>query len=183
MIRYYAGIGSRETPPDVMKRMTQLARRLDQLGFVLRTGGADGADTAFARGVEGSLKQVFLPWKGFNGVDSAYCTPAPEAYAIAGELHPAWTHLTTGAKRLHARNVHQILGANLQEPVPSEFIVCWTRDGCDDGLKTTAKTGGTGGALRVAAHLGVNRIFNLKNEGALDTLTAYIRETTPGARK
>jgi predicted Rossmann fold nucleotide-binding protein DprA/Smf involved in DNA uptake len=43
----YAGIGSRQTPPDVLRRMTRYAQRLQELGWVLRSGGAAGADTTF----------------------------------------------------------------------------------------------------------------------------------------
>jgi predicted Rossmann fold nucleotide-binding protein DprA/Smf involved in DNA uptake len=43
----YAGIGSRETPKEVLKSMTNYAKELSATGWVLRSGGADGADTAF----------------------------------------------------------------------------------------------------------------------------------------
>jgi len=39
---YYAGIGSRETPEDVLKYMTRVARGLDRKGYRLRSGGAKG---------------------------------------------------------------------------------------------------------------------------------------------
>ena len=51
MTKYYAGIGSRETPEDVCGRMTKLASILERKGYTLRSGGAVGADTAFAGGV------------------------------------------------------------------------------------------------------------------------------------
>lgn len=41
---------------------------------------------------------------------------------------------------LHARNMHIILGANLDSPV--EIVICWTKDGL--------RSGGTGQALRLA---------------------------------
>ena len=41
---------------------------------------------------------------------------------------------------MHARNTHQVLGADLK--IPSLFVVCWTKDG---QLK-----GGTAQALRLA---------------------------------
>lgn len=49
-MKYYAGIGSRNTPADILDLMTHLARRLDSRGYTLRSGGADGADAAFERG-------------------------------------------------------------------------------------------------------------------------------------
>jgi hypothetical protein len=44
----YAGIGARHTPPDVLALMHRIAGALAQRCWVLRTGGAPGADQAFA---------------------------------------------------------------------------------------------------------------------------------------
>ena len=43
----YAGVGSRETPLLVQQRMTKIAAQLSKLGYVLYSGGAEGADSAF----------------------------------------------------------------------------------------------------------------------------------------
>ena len=57
--RYYAGIGSRTTPQDVMGRFSNMASFLEQNGFVLRSGGADGVDLAFENGVLNGNKEIF----------------------------------------------------------------------------------------------------------------------------
>ncbi len=54
-IRYYAGIGSRKTPEEILVIMTHIAVRMRNLGWVLRSGCALGADTAFENGA-GNLK-------------------------------------------------------------------------------------------------------------------------------
>ena len=51
MIRY-SGIGSRETPDNVLVVMEKLGAAFAKKGFVLRSGGADGADSAFERGCD-----------------------------------------------------------------------------------------------------------------------------------
>ncbi len=134
----YAGIGSRKTPADVMNVMTLSAKRLSKRGYVLRSGGADGADSAFAQGAE--FKEIFLPWKGFNGLNSPYAVASEHAMIEAEKFHPAWNRLSNGAKALHARNMHQILGPNLDDPV--DFVLCWTPEGLGQG--------GTGQAIRIA---------------------------------
>jgi len=138
--KYYAGIGSRETPEAIIKQFQNLAEQLAKLGYCLRSGGADGADTAFEVGcdrVEGE-KQIFLPWKKFNGNKSNYFEPPEKAFEIAEQYHPGWQHLKQGAKRLHARNSQQVLGPNLDEP--ADFVVCYTNK----------NKGGTLQALRIA---------------------------------
>jgi len=49
---YYAGIGSRSTPDNVLGIMEKLGIVLAKKGFILRSGGADGADKAFEKGCD-----------------------------------------------------------------------------------------------------------------------------------
>lgn len=46
----YAGIGSRNTPEPVLALMQRCATRLEVLGYTLRSGGANGADSSFEAG-------------------------------------------------------------------------------------------------------------------------------------
>src|SRR5690348_5431489 len=109
MSRYYAGVGSRETPPGMLVYFTRLAQFLGRdHGYILRSGGADGADTAFEQGA--SSKQIFLPWKGFNGNPSPFYRIPVIAFDIAANHHPAWLKLKPAVQCLMARNVQQVLG-------------------------------------------------------------------------
>ncbi len=49
-MKVYAGIGSRETPPHVIRLMGRIAERLACEGWTLRSGNAPGADQAFGLG-------------------------------------------------------------------------------------------------------------------------------------
>lgn len=86
-----------------------------------------------------------MPWPNFNGHPSRLCSPGQGAYEIAEAQHAAWDRLSQAARRLHARNVHQVLGIELNDP--ARFVVCWTPGGCGGG--------GTGQAIRVARARGV----------------------------
>jgi len=116
-MKTYAGVGSRKAPEDVLKLMEKIARRLAELGWTLRTGGAEGADQAFERGARagGGAVEVFLPWPGYNGYrEGALKAPSSEAVRLAAALHPAWNRLSQGVQKLMARNSHQVLGAGLE---------------------------------------------------------------------
>lgn len=167
MTGFYTGVGSRTAPPDVRQAMQQLASWLALCGFTLRSGGADGADTAFEVGA-GVKAHIYLPWPGFNGRSAGRLSrPTADAYQMASGVHPAYEHLSAGARALHARNCHQVLGDALN--APSDFLVCWTPDGCT-GLSTRTKaTGGTATAIVLAERHGVP-MFNLKNPGSLDAV-------------
>jgi hypothetical protein len=128
-----------------------IAQILHECGYTLRSGGADRADTAFELGA-GDVKEIYLPWDGFNNRhDGIVMGNSFAARKIAMQFHPYWDNLTAGGKKLHTRNVPQVLGRDLK--TPSEFVVCWTPDG--------EASGGTGQALRIAAHYGIE-IINLK---------------------
>lgn len=175
---YYAGIGSRKTPPEVLKEMSAIAERLSSLGFTLRSGGADGADSLFEQGCDkaNGRKEVFLPWKGFNGRDSKLFEQSPQAVYLASEAHPSWHSCSQGVKKMHARNVHQVLG-HYQEyggfTKPSSFVICWTPDGCEHTSTRKRETGGTGQAITIASNNNVP-VFNLFNPDAVARMDALI---------
>jgi len=166
---YYAGIGSRQTPSHILEIMTDLASKLNSKDYILRSGGAHGADQAFENGA-GESKQIFIPWHGYNGYNQQFNLPQL-ALDIAAEHHPSWKNLSSGAKLLMARNCQQILGPNLDDPV--EFVICWTNDGCHNIQSRTHKTGGTGQAIAIACSYSVP-VFNLKNPNHLSYVTKQL---------
>lgn len=152
MTRFYAGIGSRQTPPAVLLDMTLIAEILQAKGYRLRSGGAHGADAAFAAGA-GEAAEIYLPWPGFNSVRfGVVCGDNAVLRTIAEEHHPAWGSCSRGARALHTRNVAQIVGTHPPHSGNSEFVVCWTPGG--------SGSGGTGQAIRIAQHYDVP-VFDL----------------------
>lgn len=152
---YFAGIGSRETPEDIGVKQRKIARALATYGIILRSGGADGADSNFEEGyidVNGKM-EIWLPWKGFNGRKGNKYLPTPKHYAVAMTLHPAWVYLKRGPQALHARNVGQVAGMDTETPVA--FVLCWTKDGAQTEKEVTRDTGGTGTAIRLASRMGI----------------------------
>lgn len=153
----YAGIGSRRTPDGTLQDMLDIGYQLASSGWTLRSGGAEGADTAFEQGAGSSANskmEIFIPWEGFNScwsnkndkyVNVVDASINKQAQAIAAQFHPNWNACSSGARRLHSRNVFQVLGADLE--TPASLIICWTPAGRGEG--------GTGQALRIAKHYGI----------------------------
>lgn len=143
----YAGIGSRQTPTMICNIMTLIAITAARQGYVLRSGAARGADAAFERGADqvNGQKEIFLPWRGFNGHDSPHHTVGDRAMAFSPQFHPNWEACSDAVKKLMARNAYQILGADLNDPV--DFVICWTPNG--------SGSGGTGQAIRIAQALDI----------------------------
>lgn len=177
----YAGIGSRETPSEILTVMSQVASTLGNQNWILRTGAAPGADLAFMKGAydaQGRM-EVGMPWLGtkskrfcpwLEGKDSDQIVvrvPEREQYCELREViekyHPAPHNLSPAAEKFMMRNTWQVLGYDLS--VPSKFVICWTPD---------AKiVGGTGQALRIANGHSIP-IFNLADKNTLSDVIAFL---------
>lgn len=161
--KYYAGIGSRSTLKNILELMMQIGRYLAAQGWVLRSGGAEGADKAFEVGCDQVLgeKEVYLPWKGYNDNPSPLYYKGKlisedikhQSFELAEKYHPAWSQCSYGAKCLLARDGMQILGIDLKTPV--SMVIFWS---------PKIGRGGTSQALRIAKDNNI-KIFNL---GATD---------------
>ena len=146
----YAGIGSRATPRSVLEAMTTMAAWLARRGWHLHSGGAAGADSAFAAGAPPGSRTVFLPWPGYRGCAGPDCrTLSPDrmhtCLGIAAGLHPAWHRCSPAARSLHARNAAILLGEDADTPV--DAVVAWTMRGL--------VSGGTGMGIRIAHDRGI----------------------------
>jgi hypothetical protein len=165
----YAGVGSRKTPLDVLGMMSLAGRQLSEMGWMLRSGGALGADSAFA---SGTLKrEVHLPWNGYNRFYVSKHPGAivpditPEIEAIARDHHPAWNTMTDMVRRFMYRNVTIILGQHLNDY--ANMVMCWTPNGY--------VTGGTGHGLRVAKTFNIP-VFNLAIEADVERVGSFAND-------
>lgn len=156
--KVYTGIGSRKTPDKVLEIMTEVAQKLTEMHFILRSGGAEGADKAFAKGAH--YREIWYPSEATK-----------ESMAIAAMYHPAWESLNMFAKRLHGRNAFQVLGAYLKDP--SKFVICWTPDGAINHAERSRSTGGTGTAISIASANGIP-VYNLKREDHMEKILKWL---------
>lgn len=162
MSKFYTGIGRRKTPTWIQDTMTALATALEKKGYTLRSGGAEGADTAFNDGIgTNTYAEIYLPWNGFNGLErdsKQYILPSEfenydQAWEIMTELVPHWGKVSAGVQALHTRNVYQVLGKDLN--TPSKFVLFWAEEDEDGDID-----GGTRTAVVLARQRGIPT-FNL----------------------
>lgn len=152
-MRLYTGIGSRATPKEELNICAAVAAFLERSGLILRSGGAEGADKAFERGVTDPKNKIILRPK----------HSTKEAEEIASQIHPMWSACNEYARKLHGRNVQLILGEDLKSP--SEFVLAWTFDGKDRG--------GTRTGLVLAKQRGIPT-FNMADDTERIKLAAFL---------
>jgi O-acetyl-ADP-ribose deacetylase (regulator of RNase III) len=164
---YIAGIGARDTPDSVLRKMQAVSEILAKKDCILRSGGAHGADEFCEKGWDaaGGRKQIFLSWRGMNdrqpnGKDVFsfdYREGDPETeiakkYYHRSEKKPngdlvAWRRLGRGGRAHMSRNTNQVLGPNIGKSPITSAILCYTEAGIIKG--------GTGQALRLAQDKGI----------------------------
>lgn len=190
---FYTGIGSRETPKAIQDMMERLARVLALRGWILRSGGADGADSAFEKGTPADRRRIYIPWNKFSdrfhGQEGAILPEksfSPEICAqareIASRFHPGWHNLKEPARKLMTRNAFQVLGDDLS--TPSKFVWCWApRAKVKDG-KIIDVDGGTGLAVRLAAYHGIP-VYHMGHAPHIAAMEKYLldRDTAPAPVK
>lgn len=136
---FYTGIGSRRTPDNVLEIMERAAIALRNRGFILRSGGANGADAAFEKGAM-DMAEIYLPWPKFNGRTSTLNRVSEEAVQLALSLVP--DPGKDSVRRLFGRNAYQVLGYGLNNP--STGVIYWAPE---------THEGVVSGGTRVAVYL------------------------------
>lgn len=142
----YTGVGSRETPDDILILMRRIGYIMAMKGVALRTGEADGADSAFYKGVVDAYdlhrvkfeNEVFvagLP-KSFHYVNdvvdifngaSAFdaSIPLEKFRETAVRIRGSLDGLSYFGVKCHIRNVAQVLGVDGNSP--SRGMICWAK--------------------------------------------------------
>lgn len=160
----YAGIGSRQTPPEILAQMTEVAKELEAKGYTLNTGVTfggkkEGADKAFSDGA--TKKNLFSPENQGSRT---------KEQTLAKEIHPNPVALTPGALKLMARNTNQVFGDNLNTPV--DFVLFYAKE--TSGIRPE---GGTGQAVEMARRKGIPTI-NMANPNWKQELDRVLSGTT-----
>lgn len=169
--KLWAGIGSRETPDDICELMTDFSRLMSSKGdWMLQSGAAPGADTAFEIGMHPDRKIIYIPWNGFQKrkVDNkTFWIPPVTKFSLSlvEKYHHDHRKLSNGAFKLMNRNCYQVLGYNLQTPV--NFVICWTKGG--------QRIGGTSFAWAIADAYKIP-VYNLGDEETLTRIRNRVRD-------
>lgn len=180
--RAYAGIGSRKAPDHEMPLMRRLGAQLARAGWLLRSGGALRCDTAFEQGCldAGGDAEIYLTSKDFakrsgsQYIDAGRLPQAARAAQLAAAHHRYWNDCSDGSRALLARNTHQVLGRELDDPV--RFVLCWAlNEERDREGRIRDVGGGTGLAVRLAYDRGIP-VFNLANKSDRERILSWLEQ-------
>lgn len=168
MDKFYTGVGSRETPHDVLQLMTYTAKKIDELGYTLRSGGARGADYAFESASNNhaiySVSKKHIPISGKPNI-----IPNLEPYReLVSECCLHYKKIKNQyVKDLHTRNICQVIGHDPLEIIKSDFLICYTFNG--------EYIGGTTTAIRCAERFDIP-VFNFGKYKTIDEMQIHLKE-------
>ena len=185
-IKRIAFIGSRKLAEpahnEAAKLFYHVAKTCAELGHILRSGGASGADyiaeLAYFDAINATTAdpdqvEIYVPWKKFqatrginNPLHHLHVIPSdPVLVQRANEMvyntHPNPRALSQGALKLHSRNMNQVFGLDLNTPI--DLCICWTEHGI--------KSGGTASAITLCERNNIP-VFNLGQPNAQNVLDA-----------
>ena len=183
-MKILTGIGSRETPREILEVMRKVCKKMVLQGYTLRSGGADGADAycaygwgdAWSEDAEVPDAEIYIPWSGFNNLKVGQKNVVlvqdtriiQSAHKLLKQVHPAFDKLTRGPLALHTRNCFQVLGADLC--TKSSIVLAYA--------KTDSKgnpMGGTATAINIAKREGIT-VRNLYLEADLEKAIKYLEK-------
>lgn len=127
MTKFYAGVGNRKAPYEILDLIKVYATVLRLKGYTLRSGGAVGPDKHFQH-YAGLKKEIIWALESHR---------YPAWYEMAERYHGGWHNCDEDARRFLARNCAIVRGYDLATPV--EFVIAWTPGGSDSHLIRIAR--------------------------------------------
>lgn len=183
---YVAIVGSRETPLDELELMVRLGRTCTDFGLAVSSGDAFGADRAGWYGAMQSRvyseigSRIYLTDSAKNRTRATtlgfiIAEDYPEHWDMAKSLAFAARGSFGGLNEygigLHTRNVYQILGHNLDEPIKLMFYYAKPVG----NPKDERVSGGTNTAVQLAKQSNIEKRVNLATVEGLEFAEQFLK--------
>lgn len=185
---YVAIVGSRDVPLEYLELLIRLGKTYTDLGYHISSGDAFGSDRAGWYGArlseryEPDLSRIYVLDSKLNQtrarehgfiVAQDYLECWTIATAMALEARGSWNGLKDQYQRdLHTRNVYQIHGHTLSEPIKA--LIYYARP--IGILEREICSGGTNTTLQVAKRAGIEPRVNLATEKGYNWVIDFLKQ-------
>lgn len=163
----FSGIGSRKTPLEICKIMTRIGEKLQEKGYILRSGAAIGADKAFEKNVKSENKCIYTV-KNFDYSEENYSFCYNELISV-WDKSLNFDNYDNYCKILLLRDINQVLGSKETSLEKSKFLICWT----PHENYSKINVGGSRIAIRCALKHGI-KVHNLVNPATLNLVKTWL---------
>lgn len=175
-MKAYTGVGSRSTPVWCRFFMEDVASAMANDKYVLRSGSAQGADSAFELGCDKvcGAGNIYVPWGGFGtgkaNMFKDYHILTGKQFETAREfllekkIIPHFDNMKEPAQKLHARNYLQVVG-HWDKIIPSKVLFYFA----EHDWVTGEPLGGTRTAVLLGQEFDIP-CYNLREEKVFNKL-------------
>lgn len=157
----------RDFPEEIKQKLVSIASKFINKGYTVRYNGDDKNLHNSIHAFSSKLTEAYVPWKGFEEIDSKLSWNTKTANHIAQENFPAWDKIPNLVKAMMARNVRLIFGSRNNSP--TKVVITWSPDGATRYPEVTRDTGRSSFIISVASKY-TFPVINIQKEGAEEAM-------------
>lgn len=140
----------RDFPPEAKNSLYNIASKLINKKITVRVNGDDKDFCAKLQALSSQFVEVYIPWKGFNEIDSKHYWNTITAKHIAQQnFGNAWEKIPDSVKALMGRNVRMIFGDKNNSIMLC--LITWSKDGASKATEVTKDTGRSAFIIKTAS--------------------------------
>lgn len=152
---------------DVKNTFYSLASRMIAKKMTVRINGDDKAFIDRLRSLSEEKVEVYLPWRGFNQIESKKTYNGVTCKDVASRHFLGWEKIPDSVKAILASQVRLIFGDKNNSI--AMCLITWSKDGAGKPSEVTKDTGRSGFAIKMAGSFGFP-VLNLQRQHAVAVL-------------
>ncbi len=144
----------RDATQEVKTSLYNIISKLINAGFTVRVNADDKDFFAKVQSLSDTKIEAFLPWRGFNDIQSKHTFNTITANHIAEKNFSGWEKVPKPVQGFLARNVRMLFGDNNNSIVLG--LITWSPDGASAIAELTKDSGNAAFIIRVACRFKFN---------------------------
>lgn len=157
---------NRDFPPEVKSKLLSIASRLIAKKYTVRFNGDDKDFYRDVTQLSSKFVETFIPWKGFNEIESKHYFNGLTCKHIASTNFSGWEKIPDSVKAFLSRDVRMVFGDKNNSI--SLCVITWSQDGASRGSEVNKDTGRASFIIKMASGFGFPVINTAKQN--IDTI-------------
>lgn len=158
---------NRDFPEEVKENLLKVVNRLVSKGYTVRYNAEEPEIHNRIQAISKKNTEAYLPWKGFNDLESKHYWNTLTAKHIAQTNFIAWEKVPNAVQAMLARDVRTLFGDRNNSVTMG--LITWSPDGVETAEAVTKETGRASFIIKLAAKYNFD-VTNIAREGAANTI-------------
>jgi hypothetical protein len=139
----------RDFPDEIKEKFYTVISKLVAKKYTVRINGDDKEFANKVKSLSDKFIEIYIPWKGFNDIETKHYFNQLTAKHIAQSNFIAWDKIPDPVKSMLARNVRMIFGDKNNSI--ALCVITWSPDGASKYSEVTKETGRASFVITVAS--------------------------------